>query len=82
MGVKEFSDLIQGFYDERIKKDVMAELKSATRADFKEILPQILNSVAQKKLGDAVSIAGSALVDLVKNHSGDIIKAITNNQKQ
>jgi len=33
-------------------------------------------------LGDAVSIAGSALVDLVKNHSGDIIKAITNNQKQ
>ena len=82
VGVKEFSDLIQGFYDEQIKKDVMAELKSATRADFKEILPQILNSVAQKKLGDAVSIAGSALVDLVKNHSGDIIKAITNNQKQ
>ena len=58
--------------------DVMAELKSATQADFKEILPQILNSVAQKKLGDAVSIAGGALLDLVKTHSGDIIKAITN----
>ena len=81
VGVKEFSDLIQGFYKKEIKEDIMAELKSATRADFKEILPQILNSVAQKKLGDAVSIAGGALLNLVKTHSGDIIKAITNNHK-
>lgn len=82
VGIKEFSDLIEGFYDDGTKKEIKKALKNATKADFKEILPQILNSVAQKKLGDAVSIAGRALVDLVKDHSEYIINAITDNQKQ
>ena len=65
VGVKEFTELIEGCYDEDEKKAVLKKLNKEARVDFKSVLQEILISVAKQYVGNTIPLAGKALVNLV-----------------
>lgn len=65
VGVKEFTELIEGCYNEDEKKAVLKKLNKEARVDFKSVLQEILISVAKQYVGNTIPLAGKALVNLV-----------------
>ena len=62
VSIEDFSELIKDLYSREEQKAICEKLKKASTANFKDVLTEILNSVAKKEVGNVIALSSKYLI--------------------
>ena len=62
VSIEDFSELIKDLYSREEQKAICKKLKKASTANFKDVLTEILNSVAKKEVGNVIALSSKYLI--------------------
>ena len=62
VSIDDFSELIKDLFPKEEQKAICKKLKKASTANFKDVLTEILNSVAKKEVGNVIALSSKYLI--------------------
>lgn len=62
VSIDDFSELIKDLFPKEEQEAICKNLKKASTANFKDVLTEILNSVAKKEVGNVIALSSKYLI--------------------
>lgn len=62
VSIDDFSELIKDLFPKEEQEAICKKLKKASTANFKDVLTEILNSVAKKEVGNIIALSSKYLI--------------------
>ena len=62
VSIEDFSELIKDLFPKEEQEAICKNLKKASTANFKDVLTEILNSVAKKEVGNVIALSSKYLI--------------------